>query len=101
MFVTVACFVSHAHQELLPFEKIEQFRAMPCGLRLATGLGEIWHVRAAVPFSMPPFPAADALMVTGPPIEMQVAAPVLASMLTVLVSEEVHCARRLLSVTGA
>jgi hypothetical protein len=55
----------------------------------------------AEPFTVLSFPAADALMVTGPPTATHVAAPVFASMVAMFASEEFHCAGRLSCVSGA
>ena len=49
---------------------------------------------------VPAIPAADAVMVMGPPIPTQVAAPVLGLTVAVVVSEEVHCAGIFVWVVG-
>ena len=51
--------------------------------------------------NVPPVPAADAVMVTGPPMPTQVAAPVARSTVAVVASEEVHWAGILVCVVGA
>lgn len=58
------------------------------------------QVRAAVPVMEPPFPAADALMVTGPPVATQVAIPVEESTVAMVASEDVHCAGKFVWVLG-
>jgi hypothetical protein len=63
---------------------------VPCGAQ----------VSIAVPCSEPGIPAAEAVMVTGPPTPTQVAAPVLELIVAVVVSEDAHCADILVWVVG-
>jgi hypothetical protein len=50
---------------------------------------------------MPPLPAADAVTVMGPPTAMQVARPVLGSIVAMLESEETYCVLKFVCVMGA
>jgi hypothetical protein len=86
----------------VPFKARPQAKVRLLGTSLTGPVPGAEHVRSPVPCNVTPIiPAADAVMVTGPPILTQVAAPVLGSIVTVLVSEEAQCAGKFVWVVGA
>lgn len=70
------------------------------GSSLAAGPEEK-QANCADPRTVPPLPAADAIMPMGPPRLIHVAIPVAASTRAILESDDVHCRGKLLCVVGA
>lgn len=99
VFVNVALPLPHTQPTGWPISWHSKCNVV--GLSTATGFGKIWHVNAAEPLTVVPFPAADAVILTGPPTEAHVAAPVFASTVAMFLSEDTHCAGRSFCARGA